>query len=152
MLIYVNLKIKTENKKIMPTLKSPYQITKNLTSQYDAWASKIQKDPRNSQGVWFNTDSGSIYVRNMARGIVSNELVFCISSVNINKEYQGKGILSNFVKYIQKNPYSFKEVEIENICFDKLLNHFLNKGFKKAVVEELLVLSEGLPVTVVKKL
>jgi hypothetical protein len=114
----------------MPELKSVHEIVKSFTSQYDKWSSDIRKNNRNTQGVWFKTDSGSIYMRNMARGILSGELVVCVSSINLNKEYQGKGILSSYIKYIQKNPYIFSEVEVENIHSEELLNSFIKKGFK----------------------
>ena len=113
----------------MPKLKSVDEVIKSFTTQYDKWSSQIQKNPRNTQGVWFKTDNGSIYIRNMARGILTQELVVCIANIQLNKEYQNKGILSKFIKYIQKNPYIFAEIEIENIHTEELLNSFIKKGF-----------------------
>lgn len=113
----------------MPELKTPQEVINSLTAQYDAWARKIQQEPRNTTGVYLETDSGSIYVRNMARGILSGDLVVCLAGIQINNEYQGKGILKGIIRHIEKNPYAFSEFEIENIQTKDLLNTFINKGF-----------------------
>lgn len=115
---------------ILSKLKNPQEIIKQLTSDYDKWAIGVKENNYNTIGVWFNTDSASIYVRNMARGILSGELVFCISNINVNKEYQGKGIFTSFLRHVLKNPYAFSEVEVENICNEDLLSSLLKKGFK----------------------
>jgi hypothetical protein len=114
----------------MPKLKSVGEVIKSFTKQYDQWASKIQKEQRNTMGKYLHTDNGDIYLRNMARGILSGDLVVCVASVEINREYQNKGILSSFIKHVQKNPYAFSELEIENIQTKELLNSFINKGFR----------------------
>jgi hypothetical protein len=102
---------------------------KGFTDQYRHWASLIVKEPRNTMGIYLKTSHGQIYMRNMARGILDERLVVCIASIELNVEYQRKGILSAIVSFIQKNPYAFKELEVENIQTEEVLNSFINKGF-----------------------
>jgi len=113
----------------MPELKSVYGLIKAFTAQYDSWALKIQKEPKSTDDFWFNTDSGSICIKSINNQILC-EMVICITTVNINTEYQNKGVFSSFIKYIQKNPYSFSKIEIENIQSEYFLDSFIRKGFK----------------------
>ena len=131
----------------MPELKTIPEVIKSLTAQYDAWAIKIQKDRTNTFGVWLETDSGSLYIRNMARGILSGELVVCLASIQLNKEYQNKGVLSAFIRHIEKNPYAFTEIEIENIYTKQSLDSYVRKGYKSHMDVKSIAM---MPITVYK--
>jgi hypothetical protein len=131
----------------MPELKSVAEVTKSFTSQYDKWCSEIKKNPETTHGTWFNTDSGSICIKKVFRA--SGDLVVCVERIDLNGEYQNKGILSSFIRYIQKNPYIFKEIEIENIATEELLNSFIKKGFNSTMDVKKI---EEMALTLVKKL
>jgi hypothetical protein len=131
----------------MPVLKTPSEVLKSLTTQYDIWATRIQNDRTNTFGVWLETDSGSLYVRNMARGILSGNLVVCLASIQFNKEYQNKGILSLFIRYVEKYPHAFAEIEIENIYTQQSLDSYVKKGFKSHMDLKSI---ELMPITVYK--
>jgi 5'(3')-deoxyribonucleotidase len=133
----------------MPELKTPQEVIKSLTTQYDVWARTIQKNNMNTQGEWLETDSGSIYIRNMARGILSGNLVVCLANIQLNSEYQNKGILEAFIRHVQKNPYAFTEIEVENIHTKEFLKSFLDKGYQTTMDINMI---EVMPLTVFKKI
>jgi len=118
----------------------------SLIKQYSSWATFISNNPNNTMGFYLKTSICSIYVRNMARGIISKKHVFSLSSINIEEDYQNLGILTELINYIEKNPFLFKEIEVENILTERLLHYFIKLNYTPLSNE----LDRTLPVTVSK--
>lgn len=113
--------------------KKNLKVEKNLNEiikAYDSWSENILTNPLRLQGVYLKSKNASFYVRNMARGELTGERVFCIASIEIDTNLQDKGILKGFIEHVQKNMHHFKEIEIENIMSQRLYNFFKNLEFE----------------------
>lgn len=122
------------------------KTTKKLIELYNQYAIGIQENNRNMQGVHLKTNDGYVYVRNMARGVLSGNLVLCLATIDLNVDLQNKGILTALIKHIENNPFSFSEIEIENVHEQFLVDSLVKKDFVKINSDY------SLPVTLTKKI
>lgn len=119
-----------------------------LIAEYNVWAESIQKDPRQLQGVHLSSTYGYVYIRNMARGVVSGELVVCLSTIDLHPQIQNEGVFTGLIHHIEANPFAFKELEVENVMVEHLVKSLERKGFEDKALYNI----TPLPVTLTKKL
>lgn len=119
----------------MKNNKKALNVLDEFVKQYNIWAESIKNNPRQLQGVYFSTDYGYIYVRNMARGLISGNLVCCLATISLDDDIQKQGILSSFIKHIEENPFAFKELEVENIHVQHLVDFLVKNEFQQTLID-----------------
>lgn len=104
----------------------------DIIDQYHLFAERVSNNNHFLQGVFLESEHIKFYVRNMARGILSGELVFCLASLDIHPDFQNQGVLKNILEHIKNNPFDFKEIEVENIQSERLYHFFLKQNFNNS--------------------
>lgn len=129
------------------TVENKVQTTiQELIRLYNEYALSIQENPNQLQGVHLSTEYGYVYVRNMARGVLNRQPVLCLATIDLDPDIQNKGVLSSLIKHIEENPYTFTELEIENIHSQFLVDSLVKNDFLRVRFDP----EFPLPLTVLK--
>lgn len=129
------------------TVENKVQNTiQELIRLYNEYALSIQENPNQLQGVYLSTEYGYVYVRNMARGVLNRQPVLCLATIDLDLDIQNKGVLSSLIKHIEENPFTFTELEVENIHSQFLVDSLVKKDFLRVRFDP----EFPLPLTVLK--
>lgn len=99
------------------------KLAEELAGEFRVWqANAIRHD--NPCSSWIKGKAGKIYIRKMAR-----KGVICLANIDIEEEYRGVGLLTEFIAKIKENNLMFTIIQIESIDNKRLKSHLRSIGW-----------------------